>query len=127
MVPATVHGTPRRACRASTPGYNRQAVDVLVQGLCKTLEACGVFLHGSAVCLQDDGLPWWRADHCREPAQGGRVSMGPAHVTDGLPEHKGFTTDLGVLQVAEGICTGPGASTHGCSVALGHRDRRALP
>ena len=52
--------------RGQTPG-----VDLLVEFMCETLEACVVFAHGSDIFLENDVLRWGGTDDFREPSAGG--------------------------------------------------------
>jgi hypothetical protein len=54
--------------------------------LFKTLEAFGVFGHGTDICLQDAVLRRGRADHCREPPERGGAPGGPSRVADIVSE-----------------------------------------
>ena len=105
--------------RVQTPGF-----DVLVEFLFETLEAFGVFVHRSDIFLKDDLLRRGGTDHLREPSQVGRAPIGPAHVTDILSEQKGFETELGVFEIADGIFTCPGEIANGFIFDLGDIDRR---
>ena len=97
---------------------------MLLECLFETLEAFGVFVDGSDICLKDD---WWRrcgADHCREPPQMGRAPSGPAGVADIVSESERFESKLGVLKIAAGIFTCPSEVSYGFIFHLwGHRPR----
>jgi hypothetical protein len=85
-----------------TPG-----VDLLVECVLQTWEAFAVFIDGADVFWKDAGLRRWGTNALREPPQVGRAPIGPAGVTAIVSEQKGFEATLGVLAIAEGICTGP--------------------
>ena len=57
----------------------------------------------------------------------GRAPMGLAGVADSVAEQKRLEATLGVLEVAEGICTGPRQSPHGFSFDLRDLDGGELP
>jgi hypothetical protein len=82
-------------------------LDLLVACLCETLEACGVVVHRTDICLQADVLSRGGAAHLSEPAQVGRGPIGPAGVSDILSEQEGLETELGVFAIADGVCTRP--------------------
>jgi hypothetical protein len=100
-----------------TPGFN-----LLLEFLLKALESFGVFIDGTDIFLKDDLLSRCGADDFREPAQVGRVPIGPAHVTDILPEQKGFETELGGFEIANGIFTSPGEIADGFIFDFGDID-----
>jgi hypothetical protein len=92
---------------------------VLLAFLFETLEACGLFVNRTAICLQDE---LWRrggTDHFGEPPEMGRAPGGPAGVAAIVSEQAGLEAKLGVLEIAEGICTGPSAITNGFIFNLG--------
>ena len=98
-----------------------------VAGLGETLASCGRLLHGLALGWHDAGLRRGGADDVRKPPEVGRAPMGPAHVTDSLSPPKGGETDRGVLAIADGSGTRPGARPDGVLVPLGDRDPGASP
>jgi hypothetical protein len=102
-------------------------LDVLVEGLCETLEACGRLLHRADVGLTNAWLRRGGTHHRREPAQGGRAPMGPAHVTAIVSEPKGVEAQRRVFKIAEGVFTRAGENADGCLVALGTIDRGEGP
>ena len=53
--------------------------------------------------------------------------MGPAGVADSVPEQEGFQMDLGLLEIAESIFTGPREIAYGFLFDLRHRDRGEIP
>jgi hypothetical protein len=63
-----------------------------------------------------------RTDHFREPAEVGRAPGGPARIADIMSEPEGFETELGRLEVSQGIFTGAGEITHGFIFYLGNLD-----
>jgi hypothetical protein len=95
--------------------------------LCETLESFGMLLNGTDIFLQDDVLSRCGADDFRQPPEGGRAPMGPAHVTDSLSQQKGFETERGVFEIAAGICTRPGESPDGFIFHRGDRDHGESP
>jgi|RhiMetdeSRZDD1v2_1073273.scaffolds.fasta_scaffold40701_6 hypothetical protein len=121
MVTATVHGTPRRACRALPPVYT-PGWHVRVAFLVETLEAFGMLRNRTDICVQDDWRRRCGTHHFREPPPVGRAPIGPAHVTDIGSEQKGFETALGIFESAAGILTRPSEIAPGCIFALGDRD-----
>jgi hypothetical protein len=108
--------------RGQTPGFA-----VLLACVLQTLEAFAVFAHGSDIGLKNAVLRWCGTPHLREPSQVGRAPRGPAHLTAIVSEHKGVEAPLGVLQIADGVFTRAGESTHGVIVDLGARDRGEGP
>ena len=44
-------------------------------------------------------------DHRREPSEVGRAPICPAHVPGILSQQKGFETELGIFEIADGIFT----------------------
>jgi hypothetical protein len=108
--------------RGHTPGGH-----VLVPCLCEPLAACGLCVHRTAICVQDDVWRWGGADHGREPPARGRAPGGPAGGAAIGSEPEGLAAQLGGLESAAGLCTAPRESTHGCLVHLGARDRREIP
>jgi hypothetical protein len=100
---------------------------LLLEGLGETLEACGGFGNRSDVFLKNDGLCWRGADDFREPTQVGRVPMGSACVTDSLPQHAGFASQLGSLESAAGVFTSPGEISEGFICHFGAIDHGEIP
>ena len=101
--------------------------DVLLQVLFETLAACVMCAHSADICLKDEVWNGRGTDHCRAPSQGGRAPMGPAHVPDIVSEQAGCETTRGVLQIAEGICTGAGRSRMAASATVGDIDGGERP
>jgi hypothetical protein len=58
----------------------------LLEFLLETLEACGVLVDGSDICLKDDVLRWCGAAHFREPLEMDRAPIGPAGFADIVSE-----------------------------------------
>ena len=94
-----------------------------MQFLFETLETVVVFADGSDICLKDDVLRRGGTDHLREPSQVGRAPIGPSCVADIVSEQKGFETELGVFQIAEGIFTRPRQVANGFIFSFGDIDR----
>lgn len=107
---------------SEAPGF-----DPLLAVLGETLEAFRVFGHGTDRVLQDDLLRRCWAHHLREPPEMGRVPGGPARVPDVVPAQKGFETELGIFEIAEGIFACPGEVAHGFICHLGDLDRGEIP
>ena len=93
--------------RVPPPGW-----PVLVACLVEPREACGVCGHRTDLFLEHDWRRWGRTDDCREPPEMGRAPMGPAGGAAIVSAQEGCAAHLGVLAIAEGICTGSGASAH---------------
>jgi len=85
-----------------------------------------MLLNGTDRFLTGDVLSRGGADHCREPPEVGRAPICPAHVTDILSQQKGFETELGIFEIANGIFTRPGEIPDGFIFPLGARDHREL-
>ena len=79
------------------------------------------------VMCKDDLLSRCGADDFREPPEVGWAPMSPAHVTDILSQQKGFETELGVFEIADGIFTRPGEIPDGFLFHLGDIDHREIP
>ena len=71
------------------------------------------------IFLKDDVLRRCGTDHLREPSEVGRAPSGPAHITDILSQQKGFQTELGVFEIADGIFTRPGEIAMASSSTVG--------
>jgi hypothetical protein len=125
-VTATVPGTPRRACRASTSGDKTPRLHGLLPCLCATLAACGVCGHGTDIGLQDDVGRWCLTQDCRAPLERGGAPGGPARVAAIVSEEAGGETERGGLAIAEGLCTGAAAGAHRVVCPRGDRDCGAL-
>ena len=124
MVTATVHCTPRKAWRASTTGCKRHAGHVILQCLCETLEALGVFVHRSDVCLKDALLSRCVTDHLGEPPEMGRAPVRPARRADIVSEQEELEErNWASLRSAGGIFTGSCEVTHGFIFHFGDIDR----
>ena len=131
-VPATVHGTPRRACRASPPGGTRHAVPCAWRACARRGRRSGC-----AVTARPDSWPTMGCaegtDDFRAPPQRGWGPGGPARGLAGMPEQEGGAPPRGGRAIAEGLCTGPAAvrvdaGPGGCGNAGGghHPARSAL-
>ena len=118
----TAPGVPCLDHWVHTPGLH-----VIVPCLFETLEAVGLLMHGTAICLKDDVRRRGGTDPRRAPLAVGRAPMGPAHLTDLLSQHKGVQTALVVVASAAGLCTHPGAIAHGCIFDVGAIDGGAIP
>jgi hypothetical protein len=86
-------GDDRNSARHAPQGlegldYRVQAprLHVILQCLCETLEAFGVFGNGMDICLQDDWLCRCWADHFREPPELGWAPVSPSRVADIVSE-----------------------------------------
>jgi hypothetical protein len=95
--------------------------------LFQPLETVGGLMDRSYIFLEDDLLSWCSTDHFREPPEMGRATWGPTRLTDLRSEYEGFEPELGGLEVAEGIFTGPRESPHGFIFDLGDIDRSEIP
>jgi hypothetical protein len=96
------HGLERLDHRLQAPGF-----DLLLQFLLQSLEAVGVLVDRADVFLVNDLLRRGGTDHFREPPQMGWAPGGPARIADIVAEQKGFEPELGGLEIADGIFTGP--------------------
>ena len=63
--------------------------------------------------LEDDLLSRGGTDHFGEPPQMGRPPGGTARRADIVPEHKGFETARGGLEITDGVFTSPAEVTDG--------------
>jgi hypothetical protein len=88
--------------RGQPPGF-----DLLLEFLFEPLEAFGGFGDRPDICWENDGLRRGGTDHFREPSEMGRAPCGPARITDVVSEQDGFEAELGVFEIADGICTRP--------------------
>jgi hypothetical protein len=103
--------------RVSTPSLDR-----FVACLVQSLASRGVFMDGSAVCLEDHVLSRCGTDDCREPSAVGRAPSGPARRADVMSEPEGFETALSRLEVSQGIFTGAGELANGVIFDRGNGD-----
>src|SRR5262249_13787515 len=94
-----------------------------LQFLFETLEAFGILSNRTDVFLKDDLLRCCRTDDFREPPQVGWAPIGPARIADILSEQEGFETELGILEIANGVFTRPGEVADGFIFDLGDRDQ----
>jgi hypothetical protein len=94
--------------------------------LFETLESVGMLLNGMDIFLKDDLLSLCGADDFRKPPEVGRAPICPAHVTDILSQQKGFETELGVFEIADGIFTRPGEIPDGFIFQLGDIDHSEI-
>jgi hypothetical protein len=90
---------------------------------CEPREAFGVLINRPDVFWKADVLSRCRTDHYRAPPQVGGAPSGPARLAASLSEHAGCETDLGILEIADGVCTRPGEVADGCICAVGDRDQ----
>jgi hypothetical protein len=97
-----------------TPG-----VHVIVAVLVETLEAFGLCVNRTAICVQNDGLRRGGADHVRAPPAMGRAPGGPAGVAAIVSEPAGVEAPLGVRESAAGRGTGPREIPNGFIVNRG--------
>jgi hypothetical protein len=115
-----LHTTQGLQCiddRVSTPG-----LDLLVEFLVKTLEACGVFGHRADICLQDDVLRRGGTDDLGEPSEVGQAPIGWAGGADIVAQQASLETELGVLQSAENSFTRTREIAYGFLCDLGDID-----
>jgi hypothetical protein len=102
--------------RVQTPG-----VHVVLKRVFKTLEACGVRTDGPDIGWKNALLSRCGTDHLREPAQGGRAPVCPAHVPAILSAQKRLEPERGGFEIMNGIFPCPGKVTHGLIVHRGDR------
>jgi hypothetical protein len=93
-----------------------------VECLVEPLAAFGVCGERTALFLQDDGLRWGRADHCRTPPERGWAPMGWARGAAIVAKQERFEAKLHGLQSAEGLVTGPAEVAYGFVFPRGDRD-----
>jgi hypothetical protein len=104
-------------------GVSSPGVDVVMQFLLQTLQACGVLGDRPDVCVENDRLRGRGPDHCGAPPPMGWTPGGPARVPDILPQPEGFEPKLGGLAVPQGICAGAGALANGFGLDRRNIDR----
>jgi hypothetical protein len=125
------HGHGARDATQGLQGFHHRveapSFDPRLEFLVEPLEAFGVFRNGADIFLKDDLLRWGRTDDLREPSEMGRVPGGLASVADIVTQHEGFETELGVFQIAAGICTRPCESATSFLFDLGDIDESAVP
>ena len=109
---------------------------VIVPFLCETLEAFGVVVDRADVFWQDAVLRRCWTEHRREPPEMGRAPVRPAGRAALVSAQAGCEAQLGGLESAAGICTGPREVPHGfifpcgardCSESAGAREASQLP
>jgi hypothetical protein len=100
---------------------------VLVECLFETLKTLRVFSDGADIFLKDNLLGWGGTDDLAEPPQVSWAPICPASVADIVPQQEGFETEFGVLEIAQGIFTGPAEVADGFIFDLGHIDRGEIP
>ena len=100
---------------------------VILPLLFEPLEACGVFVHRSDICLKDDWLSRGWTDHLREPPEMGRAPVGPAGGADIVSQPEGVETELGILKIAEGIFARPREIANGFIFDFGDIDEGEIP
>jgi len=100
---------------------------VILPCLFETLEAFGLLMNGTDLCLKDDWLRRGGTDHLREPAEVGRAPIGPAPIPDILSQQNGLKPELVVFEIADGIFTRPGEIANGFSFDCGDIDRGEIP
>ncbi len=81
--------------------------------LFQTPEPLRVFGDGADVFLKDNVLRRGGTAHLREPPEVGRAPVSSARVAEILPEQKSFETELGRLEVPQGIFTGAAEIANG--------------
>jgi len=86
-----------------------------------------MFAHGADIFVKDHLLSGRGTAHLREPPQVGRPPIGPAHVTDSVSEQEGCETELGILAIADGVCTRAGEIANGFICHLRDLDRGEIP
>jgi len=123
------HGARHAAQGLQGFDYGRPAppFDLVLKCLGETRESCGRFVHGTAICLQDDGRRRCGTNHLRAPPQVGRAPAGPARVADSVSEQEGLETERGGLKSTEGVCTCPGEIATGFICDCGDIDRSEIP
>jgi hypothetical protein len=104
--------------RVQTPGF-----DGLLAFLVETLAAGGVCGNGADIFLQDAWLSRWLTDDLGEPSEVGRTPIGPAGVAAIVSESAGFKPELGGLESAAGLFTGPGEIPDGFIFHVGDLHR----
>ena len=109
------------------PRVEAPGCDPLVEFLVETLEAFGMFRHGTDIFLKDDLLRRGRPDDLREPSEMGRVPGGLASVAAIVSQQEGFETALGVFQIAAGIFPRPREIAHGFIFDRGDIDEGGDP
>ncbi len=101
-----------------TPGF-----DLLVEFLFETAQAFRVCGDRADIFLKDNVLRGGGTDHLREPPEVGRAPVGTARGADIVPEQEGFETELGGLEVPQGIFAGAGEVAQSFIFHLGDIDR----
>jgi hypothetical protein len=97
---------PTQGLEGLDQGEQTPGLYLFVEGLLQALEAFGVLGDRPDVLLEDDLLRGCGTDDLGEPAQVGWAPSGPARIPDILPKQKGFETEFGSLEIAEGILAG---------------------
>jgi hypothetical protein len=82
-----------------------------------------VFVDRADIFLKDHVLSGGGTDHLREPPEMGRAPGGTAGIADIVPEQEGFETELGRLEVPEGIFAGAAEIANGFIFHRGNIDR----
>ena len=121
-VTAPVHGTPRRASRASTTGGSRQELT------CSGRSCPGA---GAVRCAHGRRAPYaWKPmgcagvaqPHVGEPPPMGRAPGRATRLADIVAEPKGVETTRGGLESGDGIFPSPAEVTTGCVFPRRHID-----
>jgi hypothetical protein len=86
-----------------------------------------MFADGPDVFLQDNLLRRRGTDDLAEPAQVSGTPVGPTCLADIVSQEKRLETDLGALEILEGIFTCPAQVANSFVLALGNIDGREIP
>ena len=127
MGTATVHGTSRRACSASTTGWKRQEGTGAWSACSRRCSRCVCALtartySGKTMCWAGVGQTTALSHRRGGRAPGGRASRAPS-----VPEHKGFQTHLRGLEVAERLFPRAAQVAAGFICHCGDRDGGRSP
>jgi hypothetical protein len=96
--------------------------DPLLECLCQTLAACGVFGDRPHILLEAELWGWRRTDDLRAPSEMGGAPMGLARRAHVLAQEKGFEARRRSVEVTEAIRTGAPQIAHGFGLDLGDVD-----
>jgi hypothetical protein len=124
-VTATVHGTPRRACNASTTGQSRQVGPCARRSWSRRWRRAvwAVTARTESWKTRGGGGP----DDLAQPAQVRRAPRGPTGRPAILPQEQGFEAALGRLQIVERLFPRAAQVTKSCVVDRGDLDGREGP
>jgi hypothetical protein len=125
------HGDGERHSPQGLEGLDQGALtpslDMFVEGLLQALEAFAVLVDRPDVLLEDDLLRGRGTDDLGEPAQVSGAPGGPARISDILPQQKGVETELGGLEIAEGVLAGTTEVTDRVILDCGDIDGGKIP